>query len=75
MKKKVVTTLLSAMLCVSMVPMPVMAFEEDAESFEVTADDFGAGKQSRPQRMRQKMFQISRSQMRIQKTPQRVMWM
>ena len=43
MKKKVVTTLLSAMLCVSMVPMPVMAFEEDAESFEVTADDFGAG--------------------------------
>ena len=43
MKKKVVTTLLSAMLCVSMVPMPVMAFEEDAESFEVTADYFGEG--------------------------------
>lgn len=40
MKKKVVTTLLSAMLCVSMVPMPVMAFDEEAESFEVTADDF-----------------------------------
>lgn len=42
MKKKVVTTLLSAMLCVSMVPVPVMAFEDDAESIEISADDFGS---------------------------------
>lgn len=39
MKKKVITTLLSAMLCVSMVPAPVMAFDEEAESIEMTADD------------------------------------
>ena len=43
MKKKVVTTLLSAMLCVSMVPAaPVMAsFDDDATGVEVSADDFG----------------------------------
>ena len=42
MKKKVVTTLLSAMLSVSMAAAPVMAFDDEAASFEVTADDFGS---------------------------------
>lgn len=44
MKKKVITTLLSAMLCVSMVPAaPVMAsFDDDASGFEITAEDFDA---------------------------------
>lgn len=42
MKKKVVTTLLSAMLSVSMAAAPVMAFDDEAVSFEVTADDFGS---------------------------------
>ena len=43
MKKKVITTLLSAMLCVSMVPAaPVMAsFDDDATGIEMTADDLG----------------------------------
>lgn len=42
MKKKVVTTLLSAMLSVSMAAAPVMAFDDEAAGFEVTADDFGS---------------------------------
>ncbi len=44
MKKKVITTLLSAMLCVSMVPAaPVMAsFDDDASGFEIIAEDFNA---------------------------------
>lgn len=42
MKKKVVTTLLATMLSVSMAAAPVMAFDEDASGFEVTADDFGS---------------------------------
>lgn len=42
MKKKVVTTLLATMLSVSMAAAPVMAFDEDAAGFEVTADDFGS---------------------------------
>ena len=42
MKKKVVTTLLATMLSVSMAAAPVMAFDEDAAGFEVTAEDFGS---------------------------------
>ena len=39
MKKKVVVTLLSAMLCMSLVPAPVMAFEDQAQSVEVTEEN------------------------------------
>lgn len=42
MKKKVVTTLLATMLSVSMAAAPVMAFDDEAAGFEVTADDFGS---------------------------------
>lgn len=42
MKKKVVTTLLATMLSVSMAAAPVMAFDDDAAGFEVTAEDFGS---------------------------------
>lgn len=42
MKKKVATTLLATMLSVSMAAAPVMAFDDDAAGFEVTAEDFGS---------------------------------
>ena len=41
MKKKAVTTLLSALLCVSMAATPVLAFDDETAGIEITADEAG----------------------------------